>query len=108
MQRIPIGKTFDGEDFSVLDSDCQDEAGIHGHSINEDRAGTAFSSTTPLLGPCEIESVSQHLQQGFPRFHLKRIGFTIDLEGYRVSFHVFSLSGKGPSCPGLEQERSFT
>ena len=71
VQCVPIREPFNREDILALDSHRQDEAGIHGPPVDEDRTGPAFSPTAPFLDSCQIKSVTQHLEQGLPGFHFK-------------------------------------
>ena len=70
MQLFILRQTLNGGDLRPLDLCCEDEAGVHRHPVQKDRARAALPFATPLLDALRIELISEKVDQTKARINV--------------------------------------
>ncbi len=66
----------------------QHQAGTHGLSVDEDRAGSALALLAGVLGPRQAEPFAQHTQEALPRVGIGHlVAPAVHLQDERVRAH---------------------
>jgi hypothetical protein len=76
------GDALDGDDGPPLGLDCQDQAGVDQHAVQDDVASAAIAAAAPFFGACQPQLFSQHFQQALPRLTQKLNVLTVDVGVY--------------------------
>src|SRR5581483_3551221 len=75
------GQALDGGDAASGAGDAEDEAGEHGHAVEQHGAGAALAQLAAVLGAGQAEALAQHLEQSVVRGDGDLDGVAVHLEG---------------------------
>ncbi len=64
MKPLSASKSFNGRNGVTVRLNREDETGIDGFAVEDDRAGTAVTHLASLLCPCEAQILPDHLGKG--------------------------------------------
>src|SRR5260370_39920298 len=80
MQRIAVGKAFDGADSLSMGLDGEHQAGAQGLVVQDDGAGAAYAVLAADMGAGQPAVVADDVDQSAPRFGAHRIVAAVDVK----------------------------
>jgi hypothetical protein len=93
------GQAFDRCYFASLCRGRQNQAAVHPPPIEVHGASAALAKVAALLGPCQLQTLTQEIEQGGSRINLRLMEAAIDAEcnlQVRTEFHVLRLLDPDP------------
>jgi hypothetical protein len=81
MKRIRRAQSLDGGDCPTIGLQRWQNAGVDGQTIQQDRAGSALPFSATVFNACEVQPVTQDIEQRLEGIYLDLHGLAINREG---------------------------
>jgi len=80
VQRAVFGQALDRGDVGAVLHHGQCQAGVEPPSVDQDCTSAALSVIAAFFRACQVEAITQRVEQGCPRRHLQLSLFAVDMK----------------------------